>query len=222
MRVLLVEDDRLLGASLVEALRRERYIVDWCRTLADARVAVASTQYNIALIDRQLPDGEGLDLIDLLRGSELPVGVLVLTARDEIQQRVQGLDRGADDYMVKPFDLDELLARMRAAARRSADRGPGGVLRVGAVLIDPARRTVQQNGERVELSPRAFALLVTLARHPGHVLTRRQLEEALYPAGDEVESNAVEVHVHQIRRKLGAEIVRTVRGHGYCIADDPA
>jgi len=219
MRVLLVEDDRLLAASLTAALRSEGYVVDACRTVADARLSIASTHYDIALIDRQLPDGEGLDLIDPLRNAELPVGILVLTARDEIQQRVQGLDRGADDYLVKPFDLDELLARMRAAARRSAERGCGGSLRIGAVAIDPARRTVHRQGEQVDLSPRAFALLVALARHPGHVLSRRQLEETLYPAGEEVESNAVEVHIHQIRRKLGADIIRTVRGHGYCVAD---
>ncbi len=219
MRVLLVEDDPLLGSSLLAALRQEGYVVDWHRGLAAARLAADTTQYGIVLVDRQLPDGEGLDLIPRLRERDPLTGIVVITARDTVRDRVLGLDRGADDYLVKPFDLDELLARMRAAARRSCERG-GAELRHGDLRIDPVARRVWRGDASVELPPRAYTLLVELIRCRGRVLTRRQLEDALYPAGEEVESNAVEVHVHHLRRRLGSSLVRTVRGLGYTIDAD--
>ena len=216
MRALLVEDDSLLGSSLVAALRHAGYVVDWRRTLRDARLAAETAQYGIALIDRQLPDGEGLDLITALRDRDPRIGIVALTARDAVRDRVAGLDRGADDYLVKPFDLDELLARMRAASRRSCERDGAEIL-VGSLRVDVQRRLVWSAEQQIDLPARTFDVLLELVRSQGRILSRRQLEEALYPAGEEVESNAIEVHIHHLRRRLGKQLIRTVRGVGYTI-----
>lgn len=220
MRVLLVEDDPLLGASLQSVLRLDQYVVDWARCLMEARTLLQTTSYGVVLLDRQLPDGDGLDLIKLLRERSAATAILVLTALDDVGQRVRGLDSGADDYLVKPFDLEELRARMRVAVRRLAMPVAGRQLRRGEVEIDLARRQVSRAGVPVELPVREYMLLVELLSHQGRVLTRRHLEDALYGDGEEVESNAVEVHIHHLRRKFGAALIRTVRGHGYGI--DPA
>lgn len=220
MRVLLVEDDRLLGASLQSALRLDQYVVDWSRRLDEARALIRTTVYGVVLLDRQLPDGDGLELIKLIRQTEAASAILVLTALDEVAQRVRGLDSGADDYLVKPFDLDELRARMRVAVRRLSMPAAGKMLHWGEIEIDLARRQVLRSGAVVELPAREYTLLVELLSHQGRVLSRQHLEDAMYGAGEEVESNAIEVHIHHLRRKLGSRLIRTVRGHGYGI--DPA
>ena len=217
MRLLLVEDDAMIGAAAQEGMRREGHAVDWVRDGAQAAAALANGVYEAMLLDLGLPRRDGLTVLRELRakGSDLPV--IVITARDAVADRVAGLDAGADDYLVKPFSQDELEARMRALLRRDVARGDN-VLRNGNLVLDPNTRTVTRDGAPVELSKREFALLAALLERPGTALSKAQLEERLYAWGDEVESNAVEVHVHNLRRKLGADAIRTIRGVGYVIA----
>ena len=217
MRLLLAEDDTMIGEAVRAGLRRQGFAVDWVRDGVAAEQALLAEDYDACLLDLGLPRKAGLDVLRRLRerGSMLPV--LVLTARDAITDRVDGLDAGADDYVVKPFDLAELAARIRAVTRRKGGRAQAAIEH-GEITLDPATREVRRNGELVALSPREFALLQALLEHPGRILSRAQLEERLYGWGEEVESNVVEVHLHTLRRKLGANFIRNVRGVGYRIA----
>jgi two-component system, OmpR family, response regulator QseB len=224
MRLLLVEDDRMIGDSLRAALRPEGFAVDWVRDLTAARAALSTEQFDLVLLDLGLPSGgapgspelpgDGLTLLQSLRqlGNNTPV--IVLTARDGPGDRVRGLDTGADDYLVKPFEFDELMARIRAVLRRHGGRAQP-VLQHGPLTLDPATRQVHHRGEPVLLSAREFAVLEALMQRPGALLSRAQLEDRLYGWGEEIESNAVSVYVHQLRRKLGPDVIGTVRGVGY-------
>ena len=223
MRLLLVEDDRMIGASLRDALRLEGHAVDWVRDAAAAQGTLASERFDLVLLDLGLPPGppgaptlDGLDVLRSLRGRADSTPVIVLTARDGVGDRVAGLDAGADDYLVKPFELDELNARMRAVLRRHSGRAQP-LLAHGGVTLDPATRQVTKDGKPVLLSAREFAVLEALMARPGALLSRAQLEDRLYGWGEEIESNAVSVYIHQLRRKLGADFIRNVRGVGYFV-----
>ena len=219
MRILLVEDDGLLGDGLRTGLRGDGHAVDWVTGCGAATAALATEPFDLVVLDLGLPDGDGLDLLRRLRreGRELPV--LVLTARDTVDDRVRGLDGGADDYVVKPVDLDELGARLRALVRRAHGQTQD-LLAARDVVLDPAARRVTLGGEPVALAAREFDLLHALLLNAGRVLSREQLEQHLYRWGQEVDSNAVEVHIHHLRRKLGAELIQTVRGVGYLVPRD--
>jgi two-component system, OmpR family, response regulator QseB len=216
MRVLLVEDDPMIGASVQTGLRQDGFSVDWLRDGRAAEAALAAHTYDIVLLDLGLPGKRGDALLAGLRRAGNAVPVLIITARDAVSERIAGLDAGADDYIVKPFDLDELAARMRAVHRRRAGRADP-VIRVGGIVFDPGSRRVTVDGREVALSARELALLEALLDRPGAILSRAQLEERIYGWGEEVESNAVEVHIHALRRKLGADFIRTVRGVGYVV-----
>ena len=218
MRLLLVEDDTMIGASVQSGLRQEGYTVDWVRDGAAADLAIANGVYELILLDLGLPRKSGLDLLAGLRKKGLATPVLVITARDSVADRVKGLDAGADDYLVKPFDLDELSARIRALMRRQGGRA-SPVIEHGALSLNPATHEVTLNGQLVKLSAREFALLHALLEQPGVPLSRAQLEERLYGWDEEVESNTVEVYIHSLRRKLGAEWIRNVRGVGYRVPE---
>lgn len=221
MRILVVEDDNLLGDGIQAGLRQAGFVVDWVRDGVAARAALEAESFAAVVLDLGLPRLSGLELLRRLRAARNPIPVLILTARDTVADRIQGLDTGADDYLVKPFDLGELSARLRALLRRAAG-SPEPLLRVGAIELDPAGHSVRLDGRTVELSAREFSLLHELMANAGRVLSRRQLEERLYAWGEEVESNAVEVHVHHLRRKLAPELIRTVRGVGYLLPAPPA
>ena len=216
MRVLLVEDDPLLGDGLAAGLVQAGFDVDWVKDGVSAEHAASSEPYAAMVLDVGLPRLGGFDVLARVRERGLRLPVLVLTARDALEDRVRGLDGGADDYVVKPVDLVELAARLRALIRRS--RGEAAPkLRVGDVELDPAARRVAFCGKPVELKPREFALLQELMLNAGRVLTRQQIEDRVYGWGGEVESNTVEVHVHHLRRKLDPSLIRTVRGVGYLL-----
>jgi two-component system response regulator QseB len=219
MRLLLVEDDEMIGAAAREGLRQEGHAVDWVRDGAQAEAAAANGVYDLVLLDLGLPRRDGLSVLRSLRARGHEVPVLIITARDAVSDRVAGLDAGADDYLVKPFDLDELAARVRAVLRRRAGRS-SAVLRVGELEIDTAARLVRWKGREVALSAREYALLEALADRPGAFLSRAQLEERLYGWDEEIGSNAVEVHIHALRRKLDPALIRNVRGLGYSLAKD--
>ena len=219
MRLLLVEDDAMIGAAAREGLRQEGHVVDWVRDGAQAEAAAANGVYDLVLLDLGLPRRDGLAVLRTLRLRRNDVPVLVITARDAVSDRVAGLDAGADDYLVKPFDLDELAARVRAVLRRRAGRSTAA-LRVGELEIDTAARQVRWKGHEVALSAREYALLEALADRPGAFLSRAQLEERLYGWDQEIGSNAVEVHIHALRRKLDPALIRNVRGLGYALAKD--
>jgi len=214
MRILLAEDDTLLGDGLRAGLRQAGFQVDWVRDGAAAERELRAQPYAAAVLDLGLPLMDGLDVLASVRRAGTTVPVLVLTARDAVPDRVRGLDLGADDYVVKPVDLDELAARLRALVRRAHGQ-PQEQLQVQGVQLDPAARTVARDGQAVALSTREFDLLHALMLNAGRVLSREQLEQHLYSWGREVESNAVEVHIHHLRKKLGAELIQTVRGVGY-------
>jgi two-component system response regulator QseB len=216
MRILLAEDDRALGRALADGLRHLGHAVDWVEDGRHAAHALADTHYAAAVIDWNLPRMSGVDVIAALRRRGDRTPVLLLTARDALDDRVQGLDSGADDYVVKPVHLDELAARVRALLRR-AQGNAVPLQQVGALALDPSTRSARLAGEPLVLSPREYALLEALAARPGRALSRVQLEEAVYGWGEEVASNAIEVHVHHLRRKLGADWIRTLRGVGYAL-----
>lgn len=220
MRLLLVEDDSMIGEAIRAGLRRLGLAVDWVRDTGTATQVLGTEPFELLLLDLGLPGGDGLELLKALRGRGSGLPVLIITARDAVADRVAGLDAGADDYLVKPFDLEELAARIRALLRRKSGRSEPHLEHLGVVL-DPAMHRVTQNGAEVVLSPREFALLEVLLERPGAILSRSQLEERLYGWGEEVESNAVEVHVHGLRRKLGAQFILTVRGVGYRVRPAP-
>ena len=214
MRLLLVEDDPLLGDGLEAGLAQAGFEVDWVRDGVAALHAVDAGGYAAVILDLGLPRLAGFEVLRQIRARGQRLPVLILTARDAVEDRVRGLDAGADDYLVKPADLDELAARLRALIRRSKGVADP-TLRIGALELDPAARKVLHAGDPVTLKPREFALLHELMLNAGRVLTREQLETRLYRWGNEVGSNAVEVHVHRLRRKLAPDLIHTVRGVGY-------
>lgn len=214
MRILLVEDDRMLGDGLQAGLSQSGFAVDWLRDGEAAVAALTTESFAAVVLDLGLPKRDGLSVLQWLRARHDATPVLILTARDQLQDRVRGLDLGADDYVLKPFDLDEIAARLRALVRRAHGR-PEPVLSLGEVELNSAARTVTRGGQPVELTPREFDLLHLLLQNAGRVLTRRTLEEQLYTWNEAVDSNALEVHIHHLRKKLGNELIRTVRGVGY-------
>ncbi len=221
MRVLLVEDDALLGDGIQAGLRQRGFVADWVRDGVAADHALADGDFAAVVLDIGLPRRSGLEVLARLRARGNAVPVLILTARDTVDDRIAGLDAGADDYLVKPFDLGELAARLRALARRSAGSA-SAALAVGALVLDPATREVRWRGEACALSPREFSLLEAFMLNAGRVLTREQLEEKLYGWGEETGSNALEVHVHHLRRKVSPGVVQTIRGVGYVLPKDLA
>lgn len=216
MRILLVEDDTLLGDALQAGLRQAGFAVDWLRDGVAADAALRAEPFAAVILDLGLPRLAGFEVLRTLRARDDRTPVLILTARDAIDDRVKGLDAGADDYVVKPIAIAELAARLRALVRRSQGTA-GGRLRIGELEIDPAARTVRYAGQPVELQPREFTVLLELALNAGRVLTRPQLEARLYEWDQALESNAIEVHVHHLRRKLAPTLIRTVRGVGYIV-----
>jgi two-component system OmpR family response regulator/two-component system response regulator QseB len=220
MRILLVEDDPLLGDGIQAGLAQAGFSVDWVKDGVAGELALKTASHVAVVLDLGLPRLAGLDLLRRMRAAGNKAPVLILTARDAIEDRIKGLDSGADDYVVKPFDLHELAARLRALIRRSAGEA-APVLKIGEIELDPAARRVQFKGEPVELPTREYALLHALMLGAGRVLTREQLTERLYAWGEEVESNAIDVHVHHLRRKLAPGVIRTVRGVGYVMPREP-
>jgi two-component system OmpR family response regulator/two-component system response regulator QseB len=216
MRILLAEDDTLLGDGLRAGLRQLGFLVDWVRDGEAAERELRAQPYAAAVLDLGLPLKDGMEVLAAVRQAGIALPVLVLTARDAVPDRIRGLDVGADDYVVKPVDLHELAARLRALVRRAHGQ-PQECLTLQGVTLDPAARSVQQAGAAVALSAREFDLLHALMLNGGRVLSREQLEQHLYSWGQEVESNAIEVHIHHLRRKLGAALIQTVRGVGYTV-----
>lgn len=216
MRLLLAEDDALLGEGIQTGLKMAGYVVDWVRDGNAALLALTTEEYGACVLDLGLPKKDGISVLTSLRqrGNNLPV--LILTARDGRADKVQGLDAGADDYLTKPFDLTELLARLRALLRRASGSGVT-LLTHKTIALDPAARRVTFNGKPVSLSAREYALLHDLLSHQNHIRSRSELEQSLYGWGDEVESNAVEVHIHHLRKKFDPDLIQTIRGMGYVI-----
>ena len=206
----------MIGAAAQQGLRQEGYAVDWVRDGREADAAVAAAQYDLVLLDLGLPRRDGLSLLRGWRARRDTVPVVIVTARDAVGDRVAGLDAGADDYLVKPFDLDELAARVRAVLRRRTGQA-AAIVQLGGLEIDTARRRVKWHDREITLSAREYALLEALAARPGAYLTRSQLEDRLYGWGEEIASNAVEVHIHALRRKLDPALIRNVRGLGYTL-----
>ncbi|WP_295856182.1 response regulator transcription factor [uncultured Xylophilus sp.] len=216
MRLLLVEDDAMIGEALLDLLRAAHYAVDWVRDGAMAETALRDETYDLVLLDLGLPRRDGLEVLRSLRARGVRTPVLVATARDAVADRVAGLDAGADDYVVKPYDTDELLARIRALLRRG-DGTAGPAYSHRGVTLDPATRVATRDGAPVVLSAREWAVLEPMLARPGVIFSRSQLEGKLYGWKDDVSSNAVEVYIHGVRKKLGAELVQTVRGLGYMV-----
>ena len=216
MRVLLAEDDDLLGDGLKTGLKQEGYTVDWVKDGQSAESALLDNEFDLVVLDLGLPKKAGLEVLKQLRSSGKDIPVLILTARDSVQDRVTGLDSGADDYLVKPFDLEELCARLRVLQRRTAGRSAPLIVH-GGISLDPAAHKVLLDGEPISLSMREFVLLQHLMENIGRVIPRARLEEKLYGWDAEVESNSLEVFIHHLRKKLGADFIRTVRGVGYMI-----
>jgi DNA-binding response OmpR family regulator len=220
MRLLLIEDDRLIGRGVQESLRDEGYAVDWVRDGLEALAQAASGVHELIILDLGLPGADGIEVLTRLRARKNDVPILILSARDAPAARVKGLDAGADDYLVKPFDLDELSARIRALVRRRAGR-PDTVIVHRGVSLNLATHRVTLDGREVTLPAREFHLLHALLERPGAVLSREQLREKLYAWGDEIESNTIEVFVHSLRKRLGADYIVTVRGVGYAVISAP-
>jgi two-component system, OmpR family, response regulator len=218
MRVLLVEDDPMIGEVVQEALKDASYATDWVKNGQAALDSLASRNYDIVLLDLGLPGKDGLEVLKLIRSKDNPVSLLIITARDELDDRIRGLDGGADDYLLKPFEMTELLARMRAVLRRK-----GGIaspnLTNGIVTLDPATREASVNaGTPIQLSNREFALLQALLVRPGSILSRSDLEDRIYGWGEEVESNAVDFLIHALRKKLGRDVIKNIRGIGWMVS----
>lgn len=219
MRILLVEDDALLGDAVQAGLKQAGHAVDWARDGVAAETALKTEDYAAVVLDLGLPRKDGLLVLRDLRARRGSLPVLVLTARDTVDDRISGLDAGADDYLVKPFDMGELNARLRALLRRAGGQ-PAPVLSAAGITLDPATRDVRYRGVPIELSAKEYALLHALMQHPGRALSRAQLEQHLYAWGEEIGSNAVEVYIHHIRRKLDPDAIRTLRGIGYVVPRD--
>jgi len=216
MRVLLVEDDRMIGAALEQALKDAAYAVDWATDAVMAASALDIDSYDLALLDLGLPRGDGIEVLRRLREQGHTMPVLIISARDALDERIRGLDLGADDYLVKPFEVPELLARMRAALRRRSGSGMP-LMGNGRIEIDPATHEARFDGEACRLTAREFALLQALLARPGAILSRSELEQRIYGWGEEIESNMVEVLIHAIRKKLGAAVIKNVRGIGWMV-----
>lgn len=220
MRVLLIEDDLTLGEAVRDHVASEGHAIDWMKTIGTADEALATTEYGLILLDLRLPDGSGIALLKSVRALGKTMPIIILTAHDQISDRIEGLNSGADDYLVKPFDLGELTARMQAVSRRYSGRSVS-VLRIGALEINAADRAVMLNGEPVQLSSREWAVLDALSGRPGIVVSKARIEEALYAFGSEIESNTVEVYVSRLRKKLGRGHIVTLRGIGYQLGANP-
>src|SRR5258708_21793956 len=216
MRVLLVEDNAMIAQGLQTALRQGGVAVEWMREGKSAAGALQASAFDLVLLDLGLPLRDGIDVLRELRKRGVATPVIILTARDEIQHRIAGLDAGADDYIVKPFDLDEVTARMRSVLRRAAGRGDPGIQH-GELRLDPVAHTVERSGVPVSVSAHEFSVLEALLQRPGAVLSRAQLEDRLYGWDEQIGSNAIEVYIHGLRRKLGSEAIRTLRGVGYFV-----
>lgn len=216
MRLLLVEDDEHLGRAVQTGLAQQGHAVDWLQDGVAAELAARDGEYDAILLDLGLPRQDGMQVLGNLRRDGFAAPILIITARDEIRDRVQGLDAGADDFIVKPFDMEELGARLRAAHRRAVGRSQA-VLQHADIRVDPAARQVTRAGQPVALTGREFMLLLNLLEHRGHVRSRAQLQESLYNWSSDIESNAIEVHIHNLRRKLGKDLIRTVHSQGYVI-----
>ena len=219
MRVLVVEDDRMIAKGLHTALKQDGYAVDGVSDGASAAAALRSSRFDLVLLDLGLPERDGLEVLRELRSRGDATPVIIVTARDDVQNRIEGLDAGADDYIIKPFDLDEVAARMRSVLRRAAGRGDPSIRHRG-ITLDPVSHLVERDGEPVVLSGHEFSVLEALMQRPGTVLSRAQLEDRLYGWSEGIESNAVEVYVHGLRRKLGNDAIRTLRGVGYFVPKD--
>jgi DNA-binding response OmpR family regulator len=216
MRLLFVEDDHMIGETVVDVLRAEHYAVDWIKDGLTAQAVLRTQAYDLLLLDLALPGKDGIEVLRALRAARLRIPVLIATARDSVEQRIAGLDAGADDYILKPYDLGELLARVRALLRRAAGRAEPVYEHLG-VCLNPATREATVNGRPVLLSSREWAVLEPLIARPGAVLSRAQLEEKIFGFDDSIASNAVEVYVHGLRKKLGANLIQNVRGLGYLV-----
>ncbi len=219
MRILLVEDDPLLGDGVCAGLRRDNNSVDWVKNGETALSAIAGTAYDCVILDIGLPKMSGLDVLRQLRDSENSVPVLILTAHDDISDRVKGLDAGADDYLIKPFEFAELCARLRALTRRARGTASESI-KYKNISINTTAHTVNYNEIAVELSRREFTLLVEMITNQGRVLSRQHLEQKLYSWGDEIESNTIEVYIHHLRKKLYSDLIKTIRGIGYIVAKE--
>lgn len=218
MRLLLVEDDKLLGQGITTGLRQDGYTVDWFQTGLEAAQALEMENFDVMILDLGLPDRDGIEVLREVRKAGKNIPVLILTARSNITDRVEGLDSGADDYMTKPFDLRELNARIRALVRRNKGRVLPQI-RYGNLVLDPARREVKFQDRIIDLSPKEFSVLETLLENAGSVVTKSYLEESVYSWGQEVVSNALEVHIHNLRKKLNQNLIRTIRGVGYLLRE---
>lgn len=216
MRILLVEDDELLGDGVRHGLIQYGYTVDWIKDGQSAQQAIMSENFDLVILDVGLPKRSGLEVLRTIRGKNLTTPVIILTAHETVEDRVKGLDAGADDYMVKPFDLEELTARIRAIQRRTTARAEP-ILTFGNITLDPASHSIFRDGELMNISRREYALLYKLLENVGRVISREQLTQTLYGWGDEVDSNALEVHIHNLRKKFGTDFIRTIRGVGYMI-----
>ena len=218
MRVLLVEDDEFLGDGIRTGLKHYGHTIDWVKDGRAAHDVIASTHesFDVIVLDLGLPKVSGLDVLRMMRDKNLPTPVVILTARDTVDDRVKGLDAGADDYLTKPFDLDELCARLRALQRRSKARAKP-VITYADIILDPASHVIQLKGEEILVSRREFALLQKLLENAGRVISREQLNQTLYGWGENIDSNALEVHIHNLRKRFGAKLIRTIRGVGYMV-----
>lgn len=219
MRILLIEDDPMVGKAMSHGLGMAGFAVDWVTDGRAAELSLGNGVYDLAILDLGLPKKDGMGVLSTLRRNGNGTPILIASARDTVQDRIAGLEAGADDYVLKPFDLAELVARVRAVIRRHAGSG-SPVLTVGALVLDPVRKAVVQEGRAVELSAKEFAVLETLMQRRGAVLSREKLEESVYGWGSEVGSNIIEVHLHNLRRKLGASAIKNVRGLGYRVSED--
>jgi two-component system, OmpR family, response regulator QseB len=218
MRLLLLEDDLQLGKALQAALKQSEFQIVWVRRVQEAKALLATESFAVVLLDIGLPDGSGLDVLAWLRKQGRTVPVVMLTARDTVNDRIEGLDMGADDYMPKPFAIPELVSRIRAVSRRSAGFAEE-VWRIGDLSVEPAKRRASLAGTPLELSLREYTLLLELAKNAGRYVTRSQLEQAVFNTQTEIESNALEVHIHHLRKKLGAQRIQTIRGVGYLLLE---
>jgi two-component system, OmpR family, response regulator QseB len=218
MRILLIEDDAMIGKAVRRGLVDAGFAVDWVTDGRAAELALDNGVYDLAVLDLGLPKKDGMAILAALRSSGNAMPVLIASARDAVRDRIAGLEAGADDYVLKPFDLDELVARVRALLRRNAGSG-SPMLKIGALVLDPLRKLVTHGDATVDLSAKEFAVLEALMQRPGAVLSRAQLEESVYGWGEEVGSNAIEVHLHHLRKKLGAAVIKNVRGVGYRVTE---
>ena len=219
MRILLIEDDAMIGKAIRQGLSQSGFAVDWVADGRAAELSLANGVYDLAILDLGLPRKDGMAILTTLRGLGNSMPVLIASARDTVRDRIAGLEAGADDYVLKPFDLNELIARVRALLRRQTGSATTS-LRVGDLSLDPVRKVVTLGGRVVDVSARELAILEALMRRPGAVLSRAKLEDSVYGWGEEVGSNAIEVHLHNLRRKLGSHRIRNVRGVGYRVSED--